>query len=211
VNGIIRLLPRRQVASGRAASRRGNLQIVIVVDVARGAGHVGVAIGQQKPRRAVIECSAQPTVKFVAALAIAGRKRGPGAGVRWIGGILPILQVAGIASRAQPEENPGRGLLVAFVALHRGVCAQKRKPVLMIAHLLNRDIPALHRVALRAVRTHLAAVNIGVAIGAVLANIGEHRFYVALRALHLFVHAAQRVFRFVVVEFGDRADRAPTR
>ena len=91
MNRIIRLLPCRQVASSRAASRRGNLQIVIVVDVARGAGQVGVAVRQQKPGRAVIECSAQPAVKFVAALAIPRCERRPGAGVCWIGCILPIL------------------------------------------------------------------------------------------------------------------------
>jgi hypothetical protein len=81
----------------------------------------------------------------------------------------------------------------------------------MIAHLLHRDIPALDGVALRAIRTHLAAMDVGVAIGAVLADVGEHRFYVALRALNLFMQAAERVFRFVVIEFGDRADRAPAR
>ena len=99
---------------------------------------------------------------------------------------------------------------MAFIALHRGVSPEKRKPVLVIAHLLDRDIPALHGVASRAVRTHLAAMDVRVAIGAVLANVCEYWLNVALRALHFFVHAAERVFRLVVIEFGDRADRTPT-
>jgi hypothetical protein len=89
--------------------------------------------------------------------------------------------------------------------------AQERKAVLVIAHLLHGDIPTLHGMALRAVRTHLAAVDVGVAIGAVLAHVGEYGFYVALRALHFFMQAAEGVFRFVVIEFRDRADGPPAR
>jgi len=210
VNRIIRLLPRRQVASGRAASRWPNLQIVIVVDVARGAGHVGMTVRQGKSGRAVIECRTQPTVKFVAPLAIAGCERRPGAGMRRIAGVLPILQMAGITGRAQPEKHASGDLLVALVALYCGVSAQKRKSILVIANLLHRDIPALNGVALRTVRTHLTAVDIGVTIGAILPHIGECGFHVALGALHFFVHAPERIFRLVVVEFGDRANRAPT-
>ena len=79
----------------------------------------------------------------------------------------------------------------------------------MIAHLPHRNIPALHGVALRAVRAHLAAMDVCVAISAVLAYVCEYRFHVALGALHFFVHAAQRIVRLVVIEFGHRADRAP--
>jgi len=80
----------------------------------------------------------------------------------------------------------------------------------MIANLLHGDIPPLHGVALRAVRTHFAAVDVGVAIGAVLAHVREYRFHVALRALHLFMQATKRIFRLVVIEFGDCTNWAPT-
>ena len=79
----------------------------------------------------------------------------------------------------------------------------------MILYLLNPDIPALHRVALGAVRAHLPLVNICVAILAVFAYVGEYRLCVALNALDFFMHAAQRVFRFVVVEFRNGADGLP--
>lgn len=49
------------------------------------------------------------------------------------------------------------------------------------------------------------------AVGAILAHIGKHRLDVAARAGHFFVHAAQRILRCVVIEFGDRADRRPAR
>jgi len=80
----------------------------------------------------------------------------------------------------------------------------------VIAHLLRRNVPALHRVTLLAIWPHLSAVNVRVAVGAVLSHICEHRFRMALRAFHLFVHAAQWIFRFVVVEFRDGANRPPT-
>ena len=63
--------------------------------------------------------------------------------------------------------------------------------------------------ALRAVRSELGAMNVGVTIGAILANVGEHRLGVASGAGHFFVHAAKRVPRGVVIEFGDGANGSP--
>lgn len=80
----------------------------------------------------------------------------------------------------------------------------------MFFHPLNSDIPAPHRMALLAVRAHLPAMHIRVAIRAALAHVGEHRLGVAQYAFHFFVHAAQRVPRFVVVEFRYWANRFPT-
>ena len=79
----------------------------------------------------------------------------------------------------------------------------------MILHALRGDVPALHGVALRAIGTHLAAVNVRVAIGAIFSNVGEDRFGVALHALHFFVHAAEGVIGFVVIELGNRANGTP--
>lgn len=80
----------------------------------------------------------------------------------------------------------------------------------MIAHLLRRNVPPLYRVTCLAIWPHLPAVNVRVAVGAILSHIREQRLRVALHAFHLFVHATQRIFRFVVVEFRDRADRPPS-
>jgi len=100
---------------------------------------------------------------------------------------------------------------VAILALHRGVSAEKRETILVILNLLNGIVPTKNGVTLRAIRAHFALVNIGVAILTILPHIREYRFYVALRALHFLVHAAQRIVRFVVIEFGDRANGAPAR
>jgi len=102
---------------------------------------------------------------------------------------------------------------VAVFALNSGMRAEQWKAVLVILHLLCSDRPALHGMALFAIRSHLAAVNIVglVAIRAILADVCKNRLHVALHAFHFFVHPAQRVSRLVVVEFRHRADRTPTR
>jgi len=98
---------------------------------------------------------------------------------------------------------------VAVLALHGGVSAEKRKTILVISYFLDRNIPALDRVTLRAVRTHLSLVNVGMTILTMLADLGEYRLGMALRALHLFVHAAKRIRRLVVIELRNGANRTP--
>lgn len=77
--------------------------------------------------------------------------------------------------------------------------------------MLDGNIPTLDRVALRAIHTHLPLVNIGVAILAILAHIGEYRFDMALRTIHFFVHAAEGILGLVVIELWNRTDGTPTR
>lgn len=97
MRGTVGLLPSGEMATGVAAVRGSNLQIVIVVEVASGTSDVGVTIGQQKSGGAVIEGGAEPTVEAVTALAICGGECRPCAGVIRIRGSLPVFQVAGIA------------------------------------------------------------------------------------------------------------------
>jgi hypothetical protein len=156
----------------------------------------------------MVEFRSQPAVKRMAG--VAGLRKLRGDVVR-VGSFLKIRQVTRIASRRQSQILANRRALVAIIALHRGVRAQQRKTILVVLQLLNRDIPSLHRMALRAVRTHLAPVDVIVAILAVLAYVGEHRFDVALRAFHFFMHPAQGIAGFAVVKFGDGTDGTPFR
>jgi hypothetical protein len=80
----------------------------------------------------------------------------------------------------------------------------------VIFDLLHSNIPTLNGVTLCAVRTHLPPMDILVAIGAILAHVGEYRLYVALNTRHLLVQSAQWIFGFVVIEFWHRAYRPPT-
>ena len=100
---------------------------------------------------------------------------------------------------------------MALLAGHGRVRAKQREAILVILYLLHGNVPALDRVALLAIRTHLPAVNIRVAVGAILSHVGEDRFYVALNARYFFVHAAQWIVRLVVIKLRHRADRTPAR
>jgi len=208
VFGIASVLPRRQMALRVAAIGRRNLQVVVVVDMAGRARHIGVAVGQKKTGSAMVKFCAQPTVESVAGLA--GLRKRSRYVIR-IRGLLKIRLVAGNASRRESQELPHRRSLVTVVALHRRVGAQQREAVLVIFHLLRGNVPALHRVALRAVRAHLPLVNVGVAIFAILADIREHGLGVALGARHFFVHSPQRILRLIVVEFRYGPNGPPTR
>jgi hypothetical protein len=129
--------------------------------------------------------------------------------MRRVRSLLPIFQVAGIAACRKSVENSRGRLLVAFLAVNRGMGAEKREAILVILHLLVYGFPTLHRVALSAIRAHLTAVNIRVTIDAVLPDVGEDRIQVTERAFHTLVHSPQRIFRLVVIEFRARLDRAP--
>lgn len=79
----------------------------------------------------------------------------------------------------------------------------------MLLHLLNRDLPSANGMTLFAVRPQLAPVNIRMAILTPLANIREYRLDVTLGAANRCVHATKRIFRLIVIEFRDGADRLP--
>ena len=65
--------------------------------------------------------------------------------------------------------------------------------------------------ALLAVAAKLTAMNVRMAVGALLARIGEHQLEVAAHAIHSNMHTPQRVSSFVVVEIGTRPYRFPAR
>lgn len=124
--------------------------------------------------------------------------------------LLKLLRMACIAIRRETFELAGRRSFMTGIAIHHGVRAHQWKTVLVILNRLDIGVPALDRVTGLAIRAHLSAMNVRMAIGALRSYIGKDRFGMALRAGHSCVHAAQRVFRLVVIEFGDRADRLPS-
>ena len=95
---IVGLLPCSEVAARVAAIVRLNGQAVVVVDMARRTGDIGVAIGQQEACAAVIEVRAQPTIEGMAAFTVGRGKRRARFRMIRISRILPILQMARIAA-----------------------------------------------------------------------------------------------------------------
>jgi len=119
--------------------------------------------------------------------------------------------MAGDTLRRESLKLPHRRALVTFLALHRSVRTEKRKAVLMILHLLHRDIPSPNRVTLCAIRSEFPPVNIRVTIRAIFSHVRKNRLHVTLRALHSFVHRSQRIVCVVVIEFWMCTDRPPSR
>jgi hypothetical protein len=89
-----RLLPSRQMASRVPALIRPHRQSIVIVDMARSAGHVGVPVGQQEARGAVIEGRRGPRNRVMASRAVGHPKSRARRGVHWIIRLLPSRQVA---------------------------------------------------------------------------------------------------------------------
>ena len=143
----------------------------------------------------------------MAGFARSGKSRGD---MVWIRGCLEVTGVARITLRREPLELSCSRAFMAGFAIHSGMRAHQWKTVFMPADGLNCNVPAFDGMARIAIRTELPAMNVGMAIRALLADIGEHQFDVALRALHLLVHALQRIVRLVVVKLWNTADGFPT-
>ncbi|MFZ0808949.1 MAG: hypothetical protein WAN03_22340 [Candidatus Sulfotelmatobacter sp.] len=87
--------------------------------------------------------------------------------------------------------------------------ANQRKTILMFIHGVDGNLPPGHSVAQIALRSISAAMNVGMAILAIAANIREDRMRMTLIACHRGVQAAQRIAGLVVIEFRFFADRLP--
>lgn len=85
--------------------------------MAKGAGHIRVAVGQQESGRTVVEPGVRPGVKGMTGRAIRRRKRSASRWMHRIGRLLPIRQVAGRAGGRKPQIISDRGVLMAFLAL----------------------------------------------------------------------------------------------
>ena len=76
---------------------------------------------------------------------------------------------------------------------------------------VNRNLPAVHPVAKVALDSVLAAMQVGVAVLAIAADVGEHPVDVAFLTAHVGVQAAQRKAGFGVVELRFAANWPPRR
>lgn len=205
--GVIGIF-RRGIVLGMATETVGRSALVMPARVAGEAVQARVSAGEGEAGGArVIKVRARPTVHGVAGLALRGQVG------RFVVGHRRALKGGAMARKTlcgKALELPGGRALVAREAILQGMGAQQRKAVLVLLHGLQRDFPAFYRVALLALRAELSAVNIGMAVRALRAHVGENQARVTQAALHGFMHAAQRIARLVMVEFRKIANRLPT-
>jgi hypothetical protein len=190
-----------------SAGRGG--QVVVVVDMAieAYAGRIGMRIRQRETHACMIEFCVQPGICPVASFASC---RETGGCVVGVGCGLKVIRVARVTLRRESLKLSRRCAFVTGFAVNGRVGADQRKPILMIPYRLYRNRPTLNRVTRFALGSELRAVNICMAVGAFLTNVGKNQFDMALRTLHFFVHAAEGIARRIVVKFRDAADRLPT-
>src|SRR6266478_4161978 len=155
------------------------MKVIVAADVARGAGHVRMPISQGEAnwRSIMSQVCSRPTIERVTLFAseweicrhvirdARAQRRSS----------LKIRQVAGRTSSRESQVLSDSGALVTLLAFHHCVRSQKRKSVEVLLDRLNRDVPTQDSVALGAVGAKLTAMNIGVAVRAVLADISEDR------------------------------------
>ena len=122
---------------------------------------------------------------------------------------LVVSRMTRIAIRRQPLELAGGCTLMAGIAIDRGVRPGEWKAIVMLLHLLNRNHPSPHRVALFTIRAQLPFVNVSVTVLAAQPNVRKYLLHVTLRASHRFVHAPQRIPGLIVIELGNSPDRFP--
>ncbi len=87
--------------------------------------------------------------------------------------------------------------------------ANQRKAVLVIPNSLQRDLPSFDGVTIGAVGAELALVYVGVAIGALRADVLENHAGMTLCACHFLMHAAQRIASQIVIEIRIGSDGFP--
>ena len=86
-----------------------------------------------------------------------------------------IIVMAGITVGPEPPELPESRTCMAAFAFQCNVGAQKREAVRMPAYIPRDTFPAANCVASRAVGTETAAMDIGVAVGALCSNVWKHQ------------------------------------
>lgn len=174
----------------RIACRRGAL--VHIVDVACAARQRGMCSGQCIACvLQVVELCVEPRVHGVAAFARGWKAGGDVIECRR----AEVFLVAAVAGSRKACELARGCIFVTVFALQKRVRTNQRKAILMVANLLERNLPTLDAMAALTIGAKLAAVNIRVAIGTLRSNLFEDKIGVALCAGHLGMHAAQRIAR----------------
>lgn len=125
--------------------------------------------------------------------------------------LLKIARMTTDALSAEPDVLPDRRAHVTGIACQRRMGPQKRETVPVILKGPGIHAPAEHRVAAFALRSELAAVEIGMAIRATGPGLGKDFRYVTGTTSDVFMHPTKLKSGFaVVIELDSRAKRGPT-
>lgn len=144
----------------------------------------------------MVELCALPLIHGVAGLA------GYGQVCRYVihrARLLEIALMAADARRPQSEELAAGCPAVAIVALQRGMGAEQWETIQVAANRIHIHTPAVNRVAILAAGAELPAMDIWVAISALLTNVSKNFSHMAGITRDILMHAAQRISGFTIV------------
>lgn len=144
----------------------------------------------------MIELGALPLIHGVAGFA---GHRQVGGNMIQRGRLLEIALMAADTRRAQSDKDTAGRANMAVVALQRGVSADKRKTVQMVADGIDIHLPAVNGVAVLACRAKLPPMDVSVAISALLTDVSKDFLHMARITCDILVKAAERILCFTVV------------
>lgn len=123
-----------------------------------------------------------------------------------------LLLVTADALRAEPDIHARRRALMTSIAAQRRMRSQQRESIQVAANRAGGNLPSPHSMTILARGSHLAPMEIRMAISALLPNVSKDFFHMAGITRHALVHASQRVLCLsIVIEFRSTPDRRPTR
>lgn len=125
--------------------------------------------------------------------------------------IRRLFELCGVTCRTVRQNAilpPDEGFVTSF-AFHCRMRPDQREEILMIADLLPRREPSLQDMALSAIGAEFSEMNIGMTVGAILADVAKYQLRMTLCADYFYVPPAKRVVGLVVIEFGSGANRRP--
>lgn len=88
---------------------------------------------------------------------------------------------------------------MAVIALQGRMGADKREAVQVVADGLDIHLPAVHGVAVLARCSKLSAMDVSVAIGALLTDVSKDFLHMASITCDILVQTPQRIFRLTIV------------
>jgi len=131
-------------------------------------------------------------------------------------GDLRLVESLGMAAiaiggKSKAIELPHGSHFVAGIAVDHGMGPDQGKPILMFVDVVDGDLPAIGVVAQLAFGSILAAMQVGVAILALVGGVGEFEVGVAVTAGHSGMPPAQGEPRLRMVELDLALDDLPVR
>ncbi len=106
-----------------------------------------------------------------------------------LGGLLIGALVARVALDGKSLKLPDRLALMTIRTVQTGMSSYQRKTVIVFPHLLQNDAPAFNGMALFAVGSHLAAMNVSVTVRTIRSCVRKNRLGMALGTSHSLVQA----------------------